>query len=144
MEMRSRDVFAQQQRQRDFNCYYPSQLLENSACANSAFMTPPPTKPSFYLMNSQEERDEKKLRRGIRFLAKFYPNCSEYELIGALQECNLDEDQAFYMLEKRYDSFFGHEQQSMQRLQQIERSNQNSTSYQGASGQHSSMQSFLG
>jgi hypothetical protein len=48
------------------------------------------------------------------------------------------------MLEKRFDSFIGHEQQSMQRLQQIERSDQNSASYQGASGQHSSMQSFLG
>jgi len=145
MEIRSRDVFAQQQRRRDFNCYYPSQLLENSACANSAFKTPsPPTKPPVFLMTSQKDTDEKKLIRAIRFLKKYYPNCDEYQLIDALEECNLDEDKALDMLEKRYDSFIGHEQQSMQRLQQIERSDQNSASYQGASGQHSSMQTFLG
>ena len=142
MQIRFQDVHAQQQRQRDFNCYYPSQLLENSACANSANMTTSsPTKPSFFLMTSQEERDAK-LRRGVKYLARFYPNCTETELKEALQKCNLDEHQAFDMLVN--DSFIGHKQQSMQRLQQIERFNQNSTSYQGASGQHSSMQSFLG
>jgi hypothetical protein len=144
MEIRSRDVFAQQQRQRDFNCYYPSQLLENSACANYAFKTPSPSKNPVFLTTSQKDTDEKELIRAIRFLKKYYPNCADYQLIDVLEECNLDEDKALDMLEKRYDSFIGHEQQSMQRWQQIERSDQNSASYQGASGQHSSMQTFLG
>ena len=145
MEIRSRDVFAQQQRQRDLNCYYPSQLLENSACANYAFKTPsPPTKRPVFLMTSQKDTDEKELIRAIRFLKKYYPNCADYQLRDLLEECNLDEVKALDMLEKRYDSFNGHEQQSMQRLSQIDRSLQNSASYQGASGQHSSMQTFLG
>jgi hypothetical protein len=95
-------------------------------------------------MTSEKDTEEKQLIRAIRFLKKYYPNCTDYELIYVLEECNLDEDKALDMLEKRFDSFNGHEQQSMQRLSQIDRSLQNSASYQGASGQHSSMQTFLG
>ena len=71
-------------------------------------------------MTSEEECDAK-LRRGVKYLARFYPNCTETELNEALKKCNLDEHQAFDMLVN--DSFIGHKQQSMQRLQQIERTN---------------------
>lgn len=88
-------------------------------------------------MSPQEQLDAK-LRRGIKYLARFYPNLSESELHEVLQKCNLDEQKAFDMLVN--DSFNGHKQQSMQRVQAAENRQPNSTSYIGASGQ--SMQSF--
>jgi len=47
-------------------------------------------KPSFFLMTTEEEC-EAKLKRGVKYLARFYPNCTETELNEALKKCNLDE-----------------------------------------------------
>jgi hypothetical protein len=85
MQTKVQDVFAQQQRQRNFN-YYPSQMLESpmrTDLANAHMISQSPAKPAFFLMSSQEER-ETKLRRGVENLARFYPSLTEQQLYEAL------------------------------------------------------------
>lgn len=92
MQTKVHDLFTQQQRQRNFNCFYPSQMLESpmrADLANAHMLSVSPAKPAFFLMTSQEERDAK-LRRGIENLARFYPSLTEQQLNEALQQCNLD------------------------------------------------------
>ena len=104
-----------------------------------------PAKSSLLLMNPQEQL-EAKLKRGVKFLSRFYPNSSQSELNEVLQKCNLDEQKAFDVLVN--DSFNGHKERTMQRVQPVEskghflsNSAANSPTYGVVSGQ--SMQSFM-